>query len=183
MFHVTRKLNKANAILSKLRPVLDLKTLRSVYYATLHCFGRKTLIQFIQLHLLQKKSLRMFFQSRNFHTGALFQVSNILKYFKKTALEKCIFIRKSLTRLYPFIFNSCFKFSFESHSHDTRWSNLGYLNIPFFQTKTYGRYLMFINAIFVWNYLQSCHENVIFHQLGANIWKEILINFFLNRYN
>ena len=31
--HVALKLNKANAMLSKLRHVLDLKTLRSVYYA------------------------------------------------------------------------------------------------------------------------------------------------------
>ena len=31
--HVTLKLNKANAMLSKLRHVLDIKTLRSVYYA------------------------------------------------------------------------------------------------------------------------------------------------------
>ena len=32
-------------MLSKLRHVLDLKTLRSVYNAMLHCFGRKALIQ------------------------------------------------------------------------------------------------------------------------------------------
>ena len=31
--HVALKLNKANAMLSKLRHVLDIKTLRSVYYA------------------------------------------------------------------------------------------------------------------------------------------------------
>ena len=45
--HVAFKLNKANAMLSKLRHVLDTKTLRSVYYALfeLHLFGQKTLIQ------------------------------------------------------------------------------------------------------------------------------------------
>ena len=125
----------------------------------------------------------MFFQSRNSHAGPLFKMSKILKSFDKTALENCIFISKSIKGLLPSIFNNWFKFSFETHSHDTRWSNLGYLKIPSYHTKTYGRYSMFANSIYVWNHLQSCHQNVIFQQLRANKLKEILINFFLNRYN
>ena len=76
-----------------------------------------------------------------------------VKSFDKAALEKCIFIIKYLKELLPF----------QSHSHNTRWSNLGYLKMPFYRTKTYGRYSMFINSIYVWNHLQSCHQNVIFH--------------------
>ena len=94
----------------------------------------------------------MFFQSRNSHTGPLFKVSKILKSYDKTALENCIFISKSLKGLLITgavidNFNNWFKFSFESHSHDTRWSNFGYLKIPSYRTKTYGRYSMFINAV------------------------------------
>ena len=125
----------------------------------------------------------MFFQSRNSQTGPLFRVSKILKYFDKTDLGNCIFISKYLKGLLPSIFNSWFKFSFESHSHDTRWPNLGYLKIHSYRTKTYGRYQMFVNAIHIWNHLQSCHQNVIFHQLRVNKLKEVLITFFLNRYN
>ena len=189
--HVALKLNKANAILSKLRHVLDIKTLRSVYYAIFEshlCYASlvwaQSNISVKRLHLLQKKSLRlMFFQSRNSHTGPLFKTSKILKSFDKTALENCIFIIKSLKGLLPSIFNNWFKFSFETHSHDTRWSNLGYLKMPSYHTKTYGRYSFFVNSIYVWNHLQRCHQNVIFHQLRAYKLKEILINFFLNRYN
>ena len=188
--HMALKLNKTNAM-SKLRYVLDVKTLKSVYYAIFKshlCYASLVWEQNTnsvkRLHLLQKKSLiLMFFQGRNSHTGPLFKVSKILKSFDKTALEKCIFISKSLKGLLPSIFNNWFKFSFESHSHDTRWSNLGYLKIPSYHTKTYGSYSMFVNSIYVWNNLQSCHQNVIFHQLRANKLKEILINFFLNRYN
>ena len=50
--HVVLKLDKANAMLSKLRHVLDIKTLRSVYYAIFEshlCYAslvwHKTLIQ------------------------------------------------------------------------------------------------------------------------------------------
>ena len=44
--HVAPKLKKVNAILSKLAHVLDLKSLRSVYYAVFECnlFEHKTLI-------------------------------------------------------------------------------------------------------------------------------------------
>ena len=165
--HVALKLNKANAMLSKLRHVLDIKTLRSVYYAIFEshlCYASLVWAQNTnsvkRLHLLQKKSLRiMFFQSRNSHIGPLFKVSKILKSFDKTALENCIFISKSLKELLSSIFNNWFNFFFfDSHSHDTRWSNLGYLKIPSYRTKTYGRYSMFVNSIYVWNHLQSCHQ-------------------------
>ena len=167
------------------------KTMRSVYYAIFEshlCYASLVWAQnnnsVKRLHLLQKKSLRlMFFQSRNSHTGLLFKMSKILKSFNKTALENCIFISKSLKGLVPFIFNNWFKFSFETHSRDTGWSNLGYLKMPSYHTKTCGRYSMFGNSIYVWNHLESCHQNVIFHQLRTNKLKEILINFFLNRYN
>ena len=103
-----------------LRHVLDIKTLRSVYYvifeshlcyASLFWTQNTNLVK--RLRLLQNKFLRiMFFQSRNSHTGPLFKVSKILKYFDKTALENCIFISKSLKELLPPIFNgSNFVFS------------------------------------------------------------------------
>ena len=99
--HGALKLDKANAMLSKLRHVLDIKTLRSVYYATvdsyiyamLHlCYASlvwaQNTIAVKGLHLLQKKSI---LQSRNSHTGPLLKVFKILKFFDKTALENCIF--------------------------------------------------------------------------------------------
>ena len=49
--------------------------------------------------------------------------------------------------------------------------------------QTYARYSMFVNSLYVCNHLQSCHENFIFYQLKTNELKEILITFFLNRYN
>ena len=180
---VALKLNKANAILSKLKHVLDIKTLRSVYYAIFEshlCYVSLVWAQnnnsVKRLHLLQKKFLRiMFFQGRNSHTDPLFKMSKILKSFDKTAPENCIFISKSLKGFLSSISSNWFKFSFETHSHDTRWSNLGYLTIPSYHTKIYGKYSMFVNSIYVWNHLQSCHQNVIFHQLRANKLKEILI--------
>ena len=62
--HVALKLNKASAMLSKLRHVLDTKTLRSVYCAIFEshlCYVSLVWAQNTnsveRLHLLQKKSL------------------------------------------------------------------------------------------------------------------------------
>ena len=178
-------------MLSKLRHVLDIKTLRSVYYAIFEshlCYASLVWAQNTnsvkRLHLLQKNFLRiMFFQSRHSDTDPLFKMSKILKSFDKRAFQNCIFISKSLKGLLPSILNNQFKFSFESPSHDISLSNLGYLKIPSYLTKSYGRYSMFLNSISIQNHLQSCHQNVIFHQLRANELKEILITFFINSYN
>ena len=155
-------------MLPKLRHVLDLKTLRSLYYepvlASLVWTQNTNSVK--RLYLLQKKFLRiMLFQSRNPHIDPLFKMSKILKSF-----ENCIFISKSLKGLLPSIFKNWFKFSFESHSYDTRWSNPGYLKIPSYRRQIF-------NSIQIWNHLQSSHQNVIFHQMRANKLKEVLITF------
>ena len=121
-------------MLSKLRHVLDIKTLRSLYYTTFEpllasVVWTQNTNPVKRLYLLQKKFLRIML-FRNSHTDPLFKMSKILKSFEKTALENCIFISKSLKGLLPSIFKNWFKFSFESHSYDTSWSNLGYLKIP-----------------------------------------------------
>ena len=121
--HLALNLNKANTLLSKLRQVFDIKTLRSVcyvspIYALLHLFRCKTLIQlkgFVYYRKNTSESKSLFFQSRNSHTGSLFKVSNILNSFDKKALENCIFISKSLKGLSPSVVNSLFNF-FLSHT-------------------------------------------------------------------
>ena len=83
------KLSKTNAMLSKLRHVLDIKTLRSVYHAifieSYLCYASlawaRNTNSVKKLDLLQKKYPRiMFIQSRNSRTGPSFIVSKILKF-------------------------------------------------------------------------------------------------------
>ena len=143
----------------------------SPIYAMLLLFGCKTLILLKCFIYYKKTSLRMFFQTKNSHTGSLFKGSKILKYFNKTALENCIFISKYLKGILPFVFNSWLKFSLESNSHDTRWLHLGYLKIPSYCNKTYGRYSVFVNAIYAWNHLQSCHQMSYFISWEQIYWK------------
>ena len=80
--HVALKLNKANAMLSKLRHALNIRTLTSVYYSIFESYLFYASLGWAQntnsvkrLHLLQKKSPSIFFQSRNYHIGPLFKMS------------------------------------------------------------------------------------------------------------
>ena len=164
--HVAIKLNKGNAMLSKLRHILHkrsqfLMQYLNPIYSMLPSFGHKTLIQSRDF-TYNRKNLRMFSQSQNSYSGFLFNDSKIRKSFDKTALENCIFIRKYIKRLLTSVFNSRFKFSPKYHSYGARWADLGYFKIPIYRTKTYGKYSINANAIYVSNHLQSCHQMLCF---------------------
>ena len=72
----------------------------------------------------------MYFLNRNAHTTPLFKDSNILKFPDKTALENCIFTKNYFNQTLPTPFKNWFTLSTDSHTHNTRRSNLGYLKIP-----------------------------------------------------
>ena len=101
------KLKKANSILTKLKHVLNNKTLWSVCYETFEshfCFASLVWAQNTNsvkiLRLLQEKVLRiMLFQIQNSHTNPLFKEYKILKSFHKTPFQNCIFISKFLKGL------------------------------------------------------------------------------------
>ena len=83
---MTVKLNKANAMLSKLRQS-TLQYLCSIY-AMLLFFGYKILKQLKRLNALQI----MFFQSRNFHLDSLFKGSEFLNPLIRQLLKTNYFL-------------------------------------------------------------------------------------------
>ena len=103
------KLNRANAMLSKVRHFVHKKTLKSIYHAIFesHLFysclvWAQNINSIKRLYILQKKSLRfMYLLNRNAHTTPLFKDSNILKFPDKIALENCIFIKNYFNQTLP----------------------------------------------------------------------------------
>ena len=99
--NVAVKLNRANAMLSKVRHFVHKKTLKSICHAIFesHLFysclvWAQNINSIKRLYILQKKSLwLMYFLNRNAHTAPRFKDSNILKFPDKIALENCIFIK------------------------------------------------------------------------------------------
>ena len=101
-----------------------------------------------RLYILQKKSLRlMYFLNRNTHTTPLFKDSNILKFPDKIALENCIFIKNYFNQTLPTPFKNWFTLSTDSHTHNTRWSNLGCLKILPHKTKMEDNLLTLVQSI------------------------------------
>ena len=117
----------------------------------------------------------MFFLRREAHINPLF------KDYDKIALENSIFIHKSLKHQLPQPFDNWFGLSSNFHTHNTRGSNLGYLNVPSHRTKLYGRNFVYIRAIFTWKYLQNLHRNISFQKLTTKCLKKLLTLHFLRK--
>ena len=117
----------------------------------------------------------MHFLNRNVHTTPLFKDSNILKFPHKIDLENCTFVRNYFNQTLPAPFKNWFTLSTDSHTHNTRWSDLGGLRIPPHKTKIYGSQSVNISAIYTWNYLQILHINIIFYQLSLIELKKLIM--------
>ena len=108
------KLNRANALLFKMKKYLSLKILRSIFFATFDSYLSYCCLAWAQnfstiqqISILQKSAVRIInFQPRNFHTSPLFKQNSILKFQDKICLENILFINKSLNNLSPSIFNT-----------------------------------------------------------------------------
>ena len=125
------KLNRANAMLFKVREFVNTKILKSIYYAIFDCHlnyantvwgqNRNSMNRLI---ILQKKALRiMSFECRNAHSNPLFFRHEIIKLPDKIIMENCLFISKSINFDLPPIFNHWFTFSSDSHNYETSSSS------------------------------------------------------------
>ena len=101
------KLNRANALLFKLRKYVSLKILRSIYFAIFDSYLSYCCPVWIQnrgtiqrIVVLQKKAVRIInFQPRNSHASPLFKQNFILKFQDKICWENILFVSKSLNNL------------------------------------------------------------------------------------
>ena len=106
------KLNRANALLLKIRNYVNMKTLRNIYFAifdshlSYSCiFWAQNINTVRRLIILQKKSFRiMNFKDQLLNSSPLFSSNNILKFDDKITLENIILVSKSINRQVPFIF-------------------------------------------------------------------------------
>ena len=117
------KLNRANALLFKMRKYVSLKILRSIYFAIFDSYLSYCCLVWAQnrgtiqrIVILQKKAVRIVnFQPMNFHTSALFKQNFIWKFQHKICLENILFVSKSLNNLTPSVFSIWFSFSSDIH--------------------------------------------------------------------
>ena len=109
---LSTKLNRANALLFKIRKYVSPKILRSIYFAIFDSHLSYCCLVWAQnfssikriLILQKKKAVRIInLQPRNSHTSPLFRQNFILKFVDKIRLENVSFVSKSLNNLLPSI--------------------------------------------------------------------------------
>ena len=157
------KLNRANALLFKIRKFVDDKILRSIYFAIFESNLNYCSLVWAQnynvinrLVILQKKAIRiMNYQPQNSHTSPLFRKAAVLKFKDKINLENILYISKSINNLLPSFFNNWFVFSSDTHKYNTSWSSNDKLQKYSYTTNTYGKNSIIISAIESWNNSQN----------------------------
>ena len=184
------KLNRANALLFKMRKHVSLKILRSIYFAIFDSYLFYCCLAWTQncsttqrIIILQKKAIRIInFQPRNFHTSPLFKQNSILKFQDKICLENILFISKSLNNLSPSVFNTWFSFSSDQHNYETSSSTQGNLIKRFYKTKRYGKYSITVSVVESWNKIQKQLKDLLLRDLSPNKIKTIVSNLYLKSY-
>ena len=184
------KVNKANALLFKIRKFVDNKILRSIYFAIFESNLKYCSLVWAQhnndinrLVILQKKALRiMNYQPQNSHTSPLFRKAAVLKFKDKINLENILFISKSINNLLPSLFNNWFVFSSDTHKYNTSWSSNDKLQKYSYRTNTYGKNSIIISAIESWNNSQNNLKTISLRLLTPNKIKLLLSNEYLKNY-
>ena len=113
------KLNRANALIFKMRKDFSPKMLRSIYFAFSDSYLSYCCLVWAhncgtiqRIMILQKKSFTIInFQLTNPHTSPLFIQNFILKFQDKICLEKILFVSKPLNNLITSVFRTWFSFS------------------------------------------------------------------------
>ena len=95
-------------------------------------------------------------------TSHVFKNLKMLKFTEKVTLKNCILIFKYFNQALLKTFKNWFTLATVSHTHNTRWSNSGCLEISSHKTRVYGRHSNNMNAIYSGNYLQKLHVNILF---------------------
>ena len=183
---LSMKLNRANALLFKMRKYVSLKILRSIYFAIFDSYLSYCCLVWAQnsstiqrIVILQKKAVRIInFQPKNSHTSPLFKQSSILKFQDKICLEN-----KSLNNLLPSVFNTWFVFSSDQHSYETSSSTQGILIKLFYKTNRYGKYSITISAAESWNKIQKQLKDILLKDLPPIKLKQLSVIFILNHIN
>ena len=149
------KLNRANALLFKMRKYASFKILRFInsaildsylFYCSLTLALLSNCSNIQQILILQKKAVKIInFQPKNSHTRTIFKQSSILNVHDKICLENILFVSKSLNNLSPSVFNTWFNFSSDQHKYEISGSTQGSLIKLFCKTNRY-----------VWEVFSNC---------------------------
>ena len=163
------KLNRVNALLSRIRNFVNVKTLKTIYYTIFDSHINYANVIWDQnsnavyrVFVLQKKALRIIcFQPRDCYSSPLFKKHNLLKSEDKIKLENVLLVSKYFNNILPSIFNNWFILCSDMHNYNTAASLTGKLFKPSFRTILHGKNYVTLSAVNAWNKIQTAFGDVI----------------------
>ena len=143
VLQLSKKLSRANGILSKLRHYAPIETCLQVYYALFYShliygcnvWGLSSEENLKKIEILQRKCLRILtFSDFRSHTNHLFIKHNILKVREIIKLQQLHLLYNFLNDSLPTDLKKLFKLNDDVHSHHTRQA----FHVPSVNTSTFG---------------------------------------------
>ena len=136
--HLSQKLNKAKAMLCKLRHFVNVATIKSIYCAIFHSHLSYVWTAWGQnlkskrcINLLQKKAnADNYFTSFDAHTLPILAKLNIIKFPDLISFCNCLFIYKHFLGKSSSVFSNVFILTFNTHEQNTRSASNGLLTKP-----------------------------------------------------
>ena len=165
------KLERANAMLTKVRHYVDQNKLMSIFYAifsshlTYGCqiWGTKVKSALFKKVLSQQKRAMHIITFSNYdaHSEPLFKTLNVLKLKDQISLLNCLLVHDHSRHLLPTSFNDYFTECAELRDTDDL-RRAGSLFVPHTNTVNYGRNSIKLKAIHTWNYLCQVLDQNLF---------------------
>ena len=201
--HVTslsKKLNRANSMLAKIRHYVNSQTLRSIYFSIFsshltygsQIWGQKNNSSLKKIITLQKCAVRIItFSPFRSHTTTLFRDLIILKFQDHTYVNNCLFVFDHFHNHLPVSLSSLFLKTSDIHHHATRNNDNQKLHVPSINTSKYGINSIKHQCILNWNsslnrskllFNNTLNNTTTVRNMTRNQYKKILYKSFFTSY-
>ena len=168
IYELTKKLNRSNSMLSKIRHYVNKKTIRSLYFSLFashisYCcqvWGQSGNYHLNKVLSVQRCALRII-EFKPFHSdvSSLFHNLNIPLFSNLVRMSNIMFVFESLTNYLPSPISNFFSQCRHVYSYNTRNIENGKLVLPIFKGMKYGKYSIKYQCTAEWNKLISKIDN------------------------
>ena len=177
VMELTKKLNRSNSMLSKIRHYVDRDTIRSLYFTLFsshinYCcqvWGQNGSYILNKILSLQRCALRIInFKPFRSDVTHLFHSLNIPSFPNLVRIANLLFVFDSLTHNLPPSIDKYFTLSQEIHSYHTRNAKNGKLVLPAFKCVKYGKYSIKYQCANEWNRSITQIINIFVEKYGSS---------------
>ena len=190
LLQLTKKLNRAIGLLSKIRHYSSPDLLKTIYFSLFHShliygcqiWGQGKRNDINKIVQLQHKAIRIInFLPRNHPILAKYSELKILNLNEQIILQNILFVKKYLNKTSSNSFSKFLKPVNEIHNHVTRSTDTYQLSKHTFKTEKYGRNSILQNSINDWNKYQILLKTD-FNKCSFKEIKKQITNYFFEKY-